>query len=122
MVRDIMESCGPLAPLREHQLGIVSVLTNAQGEASVELAASYAPGDNFRIIATTDQSALVTLIPNYVNPPTTGAFSVKGGTASEQLAVWRRLHVERGGWPARPWATASPERGRNCAGRLRLSN
>jgi hypothetical protein len=73
---------------------IVSAITSTTG-AEVELATTFAPGDNYRVLASTDLNALL----NYPIPPTvvptTGDPPNFRGKATPQLSVWRHLHVER---------------------------
>jgi hypothetical protein len=65
---------------------------NAYAEA--ELAVSFAPGDNFRVIASTERTQLENL--SALEVPTSGDIkrALPHGAASPQLSVWRRLNIE----------------------------
>lgn len=82
---------------------VVTALTDKNGLAEVDLAVSFNPGDNFRVVASLidkcndrDKKGVGDLETLAV--PTTGKVSDKipgfGGLATDQLSVWRRFHVE----------------------------
>jgi hypothetical protein len=69
----------------------IVVMTNGEGIAEVDLATTFAPGDNFRVAATTDVNAIERLDTVSTNDVVTGF----EGKVSDQLAIWRRFHIER---------------------------
>lgn len=84
---------------------IVAVKTNADGIAEVDLLTTFAPGDNFRVSASTNKRATDDLIINDPNSPQETPNDVPSdltnpngpkfpGKATEQLSIWRHLHVE----------------------------
>lgn len=75
---------------------VVTVKSFLEGEkayAEVELATSFQPGDNFRVAASLNKPELENLDARTA-VPTAGAINGFGGAATEQLAIWRRVHVE----------------------------
>ncbi|MEC9373852.1 MAG: hypothetical protein VYC34_08410, partial [Planctomycetota bacterium] len=80
---------------------IASVPTNAMGMAEVVLQVTFAPGDNFRVAASTNMAQVMALqddagagggpaVPSG-NNPMLGGFM---GMLTPTLTVWRNLHVE----------------------------
>lgn len=73
--------------------------------AEVELATTFAPGDNFRVIASTNEKAVKDV--RMAGPggqggddadwqvPPTGEVAGFSGKASQLLTIWRRLHIEQ---------------------------
>ena len=77
---------------------IQSVKTNAKGVADVQLATSFAPGDNFRVVAATNRRAVAILFANNqdgLGVPIKGNVPNFPGKVTEQLSVWRHLYIEQ---------------------------
>jgi hypothetical protein len=64
-----------------------------QAIAEVELATSFQPGDNFRVVASTSL-LFVAALDSALGVPTSGPVPNFHGVATQQLSVWRRLHLE----------------------------
>jgi hypothetical protein len=85
-------------------LGAVSVLTDANGIATVEFTVTMQPGDNFAVAASTNNAYLGTVTIDGTNLkdnantqiPVTSACSGSAVNAcrTDMLTVWRRLHIE----------------------------
>jgi hypothetical protein len=82
----------------------VAVNTDGQGKAEVELATSFNPGDNFRVVASCNQQEVQNL-NDTTNVPTSGPIANFTGKATDQLSVWRRVHIERDRMKAIPWGS-----------------
>lgn len=71
------------------------------GIAEVDMATSFAAGDNFRVVASTVESAVMALndttdVPTTGTTPALSEFLGAGqGAVTEQLSVWRRIHIEQ---------------------------
>ena len=85
--------------------------------AEVDLATSFAPGDNFRVVASTNdpnqKDALDGLRVDRpggpLNVATTGGLTnARGLAVSPQLSVWRYLHVENDTADQQPFALMNP--------------
>jgi len=65
--------------------------------AEVELAVSFAPGDNFRVVASTRAPEDEGLTEKGGKAVSTAGMvrNLPHGSASPQLSVWRRLHIEQ---------------------------
>jgi hypothetical protein len=61
--------------------------------AEVDLATSFAAGDNFRVLASLSPNAFAGL-NDTTSVPTSGTVPGFDGVASPQLSVWRHVHVE----------------------------
>jgi PKD repeat protein len=77
-------------------LSALSTQTDSNGVASVEFTTSMQPGDNFRIVASADQSYLNSLFVSGVNINDSSGSSLPTDKAkvSPMLTVWRNLHIE----------------------------
>lgn len=86
---------GRLRPVGVQEWGAegapLTVQTDAQGIAEVELLTTFAPGDNFRVAAAINPASVMAL----ANVPTKGDVITFPGTIAEQLSVWRRFHIEQ---------------------------
>jgi hypothetical protein len=67
--------------------------TDANGIAVVDLITSYAPGDNFRVVASTTLANAEAVTPEQLT--TNAPYSANGVVATPQLSIWRRLHIEQ---------------------------
>lgn len=85
------------------RLSATTATTNASGEAAVELVVSMQPGDNWRVVATTDPALLAGLLAAQNDGPNARVVdgdgqAVPGGNAvavaSNMLTAWRKLKVE----------------------------
>ncbi len=87
------------------ELGLVELLTGANGEDATTFRVAHQPGDNHRIAATMkqltngtptlDQLDDTNVPPSNTNPPTQDQPQNFIGNVSKLLTVWRTLHVER---------------------------
>ena len=72
-------------------------VTDQGGVASVDLAVTMQPGDNFRVAASCDQTylnACVVTDTTTVKHPTGGNLPTIRAKITDMLTVWRKLHVE----------------------------
>jgi hypothetical protein len=74
---------------------VPTTLVNGQAIAEVDLATSFAPGDNFRVVASLDFWEVSLLDDNTGVPTTTESIPNFSGKATPQLSIWRRFHVEQ---------------------------
>jgi len=76
------------------EAAVITVQSNAQGIAEVELATSFNPGDNFRVVASVNAQRVQNL-NDTTDVPTTGVVGNNfTGQATGQLSIWRRFHIE----------------------------
>jgi len=69
-------------------------IVRGKAVALVELATTFAPGDNFRVLAACERPILSGL--NDLNSVSTnGPVAALNGLAAAQLSVWRRVHIEQ---------------------------
>jgi hypothetical protein len=76
----------------------VQACIDSTGEAwaDVDLATTFSPGDNFRVLASLEPDALSDCnINDATFVPTSGVVTEFAGAATEQLSVWRHVHVEQ---------------------------
>jgi hypothetical protein len=73
----------------------VETTLNALGQAvaEVDLVTSFNPGDNFRVVVSGNRARLQAL-NDRTGVPTSGAIPNFPGSATDQLSIWRRVHVE----------------------------
>ena len=77
--------------------GVVEVLTklvDGQAVAEVDLATSFAPGDNFRVVADTNRLD-ITNLNDTTDVQTVGPIANFRGKITPQLAIWRHFHIEQ---------------------------
>src|SRR5262249_19700817 len=70
-----------------------------------ELATSFNPGDNFRVLASMNETAIHSR-SDFTGVPTTGGIINFPGVATPQLSIWRRMHIEQDRLAAIPWSAA----------------
>lgn len=91
--------------------GGVCTATVVAGEASpgkVEFQVSGQPGDNYRVLASTDKDWL--LSRRALQPSTTGEVDAPPTSTSDMLTVWRTLHLEVDSMAPAPQSPVDPNR------------
>lgn len=86
-------------------------LLGGQIVSEVELATSFQPGDNFRVVASC-QRPEVNALKDTTSVPTAGNITVAGftGKVTDQISVWRHLVIEQDSMDAVPVAKPKPDR------------